>query len=949
MPTANEFDIDVLVLQETHTALEEELISRGSINGYYLIDFLLSGVYGTATYIKSSISNFERVFSRVISNIDVVVVKVSGIFIINIYKPPNVHWPPDFEVLLPHPAIYVGDFNCHHVMWQYDDNDANGISLYEWMEQNNLYLIFDAKSIKTFRSARWKKDYNPDLCIVSMDDDFQPLKTARKVLSGFPHSQHRPSVLTIGTEIPIVNSIPKPRWNFQKANWLKFATIVDNNLRRIAPVHENYDIFVSAVKNAAKRSIPRGFQKTYIPGWSKETNIRYKNYQKDPSQQNANLILKSLNGARKEKWNKLMENMNFTHSSRSSWALLNKLDTANSRTEKYSEISPNAIASRLVKVSNIVEISETSMKKMKRLLRKQRKETAVDPEIGNVFNLEELKAATYLTKTRKAAGFDGIYPEFFKHFGVFALNWLVLFYNDILLTGLLPREFKQAKVIAILKPGRPPDNAANYRPISLLSVAFKVLKRMLYQRISPIIESVLPKEQGGFRPGRSCCDQVLALSTHIEAGFQRKLKTGAAFLDLTSAYDTVWKDGLIHKLYNVIPCKRVVSLVENMLSNRKLRVFVGDKSSKFKYLNNGLPQGSVLSPLLFNVYTSDLPETTSRKFIYADDLALTFQHSSFDQLETTLNRDIQIMVQYFRNWRLCPNPNKSEVSCFHLYNREKDKELHVMMEETRLNHSFSPVYLGVTLDTSLTFKLHIEKLRKKLKTRNNILHKLAGSDWGTHADTLRTAGVSLVYSAAEYCCPVWLGSSHTKKVDVELNTTMRIISGTLKSTPTEWLPVLSNITPPHIRRQEACKREYKKYTSDYPIWEDIQNIPPTRLKSRSPFWQYPFLEHESSSIDTWKSEWSNVEVHNKQLALDPTEKVPGFDLPRKLWCKLNRVRTGHGRCNAMLFKWNAIESPDCEYCPGVPETMMHLVEECPTCRCPVGLDIHNTYPEAMEW
>ena len=103
-----------------------------------------------------------------------------------------------------------------------------------------------------------------------------------------------------------------------------------------------------------------------------------------------------------------MENMSFMNSSRSSWALLNKLGTANSRPEKRSQISPNAIASRLVKVSNIVEISKTSMKKMKRLLRKLRKDAAVNQEIGNVFNLEELKAAIYLTKIRKAARFDGI-------------------------------------------------------------------------------------------------------------------------------------------------------------------------------------------------------------------------------------------------------------------------------------------------------------------------------------------------------------------------------------------------------------------------------------------------------------------------------------------------------------------------------------------------------------
>jgi hypothetical protein len=271
------------------------------------------------------------------------------------------------------------------------------------------------------------------------------------------------------------------------------------------------------------------------------------------------------------------------------------------------------------------------------------------------------------------------------------------------------------------------------------------------------------------------------------------------------AYDSVWKDDLIHKLYNVIPCGKMVSLLEDMLSNRQFRVFVEDKSSKFRILNNGLPQGSVLSPILFNLYTSDLPLTNSRKFIYADDLAMAYQHQNFENVENGLSDDLIPLNKYFTKWRLCPNPQKTEIWCFHLVNNQKNRKLKVVFNETTIKHNYSPTYLGVTLDSSLTFKLHIEKSRQKLKTRNNIMHKLAGTSWGANAHTLRVTGLALVYSTAEYCCPIWKNSAHVNKIDAQLNTTLRIITGTLKSTPTPWLHVLAHIIPCDIRRKYVTK------------------------------------------------------------------------------------------------------------------------------------------------
>lgn len=134
-----------------------------------------------------------------------------------------------------------------------------------------------------------------------------------------------------------------------------------------------------------------------------------------------------------------------------------------------------------------------------------------------------------------------------------------------------------------------------------------------------------------------------------------------------------------------------------------------------------------------------------------------------------------------------------------------------MFNDKQVKTNFEPVYLGVTLDRTLTFKSHLEKLAQKLKTRNNIISKLCGSNWGADADTLRIAGLALVFSTAEYCSPVWLNSSHVDKVDSQLNQTMRFITGTIKSTPLPWLPVLSNIVPPELRRKSMLKKVLDKY------------------------------------------------------------------------------------------------------------------------------------------
>lgn len=351
-------------------------------------------------------------------------------------------------------------------------------------------------------------------------------------------------------------------------------------------------------------------------------------------------------------------------------------------------------------------------------------------------------------KQGKAPGPDGVFPEFLKNLGNLAKQWLLDFFNDLLRTGEIPNVFRHSKILAILKPGKPADVSSSYRPIALLSMTYKLLKRLLYNRISPSVEDVLIQQQAGFRAKRNCTDQVLALSTFIEAGL---MKTACAFVDLSSAYDTVWKKGMMYKLQQIIPCRKITNLIQNMLSNRRITVHLNDKTSSPRTFNNGLLQGSVLAPLLFNVYTNDVPPTTAHKFIYADDMALATQHQSLQTGGNQLTRDLEILHAYYKKWCLKPNPLKSETGAFHLSNRLAKEELNVYFGGERIRHNQCPTYLGVTLDRTLSYNQHITKTAQKIKSRNNILSKLAGTSWGADGNTLRTAALALTYSAAEYC------------------------------------------------------------------------------------------------------------------------------------------------------------------------------------------------------
>ena len=313
---------------------------------------------------------------------------------------------------------------------------------------------------------------------------------------------------------------------------------------------------------------------------------------------------------------------------------------------------------------------------------------------------------------------------------------------------------------------------------------------------------VLRPSQGGFRKRLCCIDQVSKLESDIRLALSEKKILVAVFIDLEKAFDSVWHLGLVYKLSRLGIKGKMLAWIKEYLQGRKYKVFFEGEYSSEKPIYSGVPQGAILSPLLFNVMMCDLPlENGVSSTEYADDIAFSFASSDPLEVQEKMNKQMDIFYKWCREWGLSINITKTKAMYF---TNRRLVPPDIELSNVPLEYVPTYRYLGLLLDSpKLTWKNHIEFLKDSSAQRVNILKSVSAHHWGADRKMLLNLYFSLIRSRFDYGCQVYINSAFTNlsKLDKIQNNCLRIALGVPKTSPISSLEVESGVYPLNFRRQ----------------------------------------------------------------------------------------------------------------------------------------------------
>ena len=658
--------------------------------------------------------------------------------------------------------------------------------------------------------------------------------TVNEYLNGSDHYPiHLKYVRNISTECP-------PKWKTEEADWHKFeqGTIIDREFESFDSHIEAYDYFYETTLQSARDSIPMTKGKPRrppVPWWNKTCSVlrkvtrkcfrKYKNSGSPQSKLIYNRAVakqrKYFKKAKRDSWLYYINGINSKTPMRVVWRKIRKLSgkyvPAPLPTLKINNTiitDPSQVAEHMGKHFSEISSPQNYSSEFQKIREAQ---VSLDLSSNNneaynaKFSLREFREVLSSAEAT-APGEDNILYDMLKHLHDNTKKFLLKIINKIWETGILPENWQVSVIIPVKKPNKDSSQATSYRPIALTSCVCKLMEKMINTRLVWYLESngLLSPYQFGFRKNRSTLDPLLRLSNQIQQGFAKQCQTIGVFFDLEKAYDTTWRFGIIKQLHNIGLRGNMIRFIDSFLSNRYIKVRIGNHLSNPFRQEEGIPQGSVLSVTCFSVAINKIVEAVIPPVscsLFVDDFALYC--TSYDALTACkyLQKSIDAVCRWANENGFRFSPSKTIAVRFTRCRRQE------VVPTLTLNGNILPYekevkFLGMIFDSKLTWSTHIDTLKVKVKKSLNILKVVSGFNWGADKKSLLRLYDSLCRSKLDYGCQIYSSAcgSKLKELDIVHNMGLRICSGAFQTSPVERLYVDCNELPLDLRREELGLR-----------------------------------------------------------------------------------------------------------------------------------------------
>ena len=402
--------------------------------------------------------------------------------------------------------------------------------------------------------------------------------------------------------------------------------------------------------------------------------------------------------------------------------------------KNYSQISSNENIDKNSFLSRSNTIQEFFKSRNKSDTNKDQNLRDDSNKMNELFSRSEFEFALKSVSIHSAPGIDLISNIFLVKSPEVIKNYLMEIINLIWKTGDIPTIWKTSIIKPVLKPNKKSTELNSYRPISLTSNSSKIMEKMIVNRLSWYLEknNLINGNQAGFRKGFCTSDPIIRLKYEADHAVKSGNITVAVLIDFTSAFDLLWADGLLIKMMNLNITGRMLKWTKNFLSNRIAKVKIGEEFSESFSPENGTPQGSAISPLLFIIMVNDFPKLsnfTSNAF-FADDCTIWRSGKNINQIIHHLQEDLNLIANWCSKWGFQINTNKTIGIIF--TNKIYDSKLIKLTINDRLvNFQSSCKLLGVLFDSHLTWGPQIVSVIDMTKKCLNILRCISGTNWGT--------------------------------------------------------------------------------------------------------------------------------------------------------------------------------------------------------------------------